>query len=175
MAKKKYTKSTTPTVLIDAAKINKDVHDFCVRNGIKIQEFYDSIGIGTATIYNTVRNAEQNTIGVDFSEYEFCEKFGLISDMCLKLICLRMGKDESEYIAKKKPKELKAVTAAELLAEDTTAEDIRNDMLQGFASVVRYICELGTLIEKLGKIQAQNMEYLLQIKDGIEKLNDKWK
>ena len=36
------------------------------------------------------------------------------------------------------------------------------------------IKKLNEAVEKLGRIEAQNMEYLKEIKDGIEKLNEKW-
>lgn len=36
------------------------------------------------------------------------------------------------------------------------------------------IKKLNEGVEKLGRIEAQNMEYLKEIKDGIEKLNEKW-
>lgn len=176
MAKKSYRRSTTPTIVVDAGKLDADIRYFCDRNQISIKNFYASIGMGTATINNIVRNAKTNTICADFGEYEFCEKFGIISDMCLKLICLKMGKCEEEYIAKKKKQTaLKAVTASELLAEDSTTENILNDMVQGFSNVVSTMRDIRTLIENLCRIQTQNTEYLKDINDGIEKLNDKWK
>ena len=36
------------------------------------------------------------------------------------------------------------------------------------------IKKLNEAVEKIGRIEAQNVEYLKEIKDGIEKLNEKW-
>lgn len=102
MTKKSYKRNTTPTIIVDAGKLDDHIRGFCSIKQISIKSFYDSIGMSTSTINNIIRNAETNSICADFCEYEFCEEFGIISDMCLKLICLKMGKDEKEYIVKKK-------------------------------------------------------------------------
>lgn len=56
----------------------------------------------------------------------------------------------------------------ELSTQTGTQENILNDMVKCFAN-------LNSKINDIGKIQVQNMEYLKQIADGIQLLNDKWK
>lgn len=176
MEKKSYKRNTTPTIVVDARKLDDHIRGFCAIKQISIKSFYESIGMSTATINNIIRNAETNTICADFCEYEFCEEFGIISDMCLKLICLKMGKDEKEYIAKKKKQTpIKSVTCAKRPAEDCTTENLLNDMVLGFTNVISVMRDIRTHIETLGRAQAQSMEYLKEIKDGIDKLNEKWK
>ena len=116
----------------------------------------------------------------------------------LNAICMMSGLKYEDYVVKKKQiNKLNAITAAELLSEDNNSENkycdkideiimqlengngiqenILNDMVMCISNLASRVNNITTLIESLGSIQAQNMEYLKEIKDGIDKLNDKWK
>ena len=107
------------------------------------------------------------------------------------------GLNYEDYVVKKKQiKKLNAITAAELLSGEDKPEiniydkideiimqlengsgiqeNTLNDMVMGISSLASRVSNINTLIESVGRIQAQNMEYLKEIKDGIEKLNEKW-
>ena len=155
--------------IIDAFKLGKDLADYCEKRKIFQKDFFNQLGISSNTISNSVNNISQGKAtrdGVNLDDYEYCSKYGMMQVSYLKSICMMSGLKYEDYVVKKKQiKKLNAITAAELLSEDNKSE----------INIYDKIDEFILAINTLGSIQAQNMEYLKEIKDGIDKLNDKWK
>ena len=164
------------------------------------KDFFNQLGISSNTINNSVNNISQGKAtrdGINLDDYEYCIKYGMMQMSYLKSICMMSGLNYEDYVVKKKQiKKLNAITAAELLSGEDKPEiniydkideiimqlengsgiqeNTLNDMVMGISSLASRVSNINTLIESVGRIQAQNMEYLKEIKDGIEKLNEKW-
>lgn len=186
--------------IIDAFKLGKDLADYCKKRKIFQKDFFNQLGISSNTINNSVNNISQGKAtrdGINLDDYEYCIKYGMMQMSYLKSICMMSGLNYEDYVVKKKQiKKLNAITAAELLSGEDKPEiniydkideiimqlengsgiqeNTLNDMVMGISSLASRVSNINTLIESVGRIQAQNMEYLKEIKDGIEKLNEKW-
>ena len=146
--------------VINVDKLRKDVARYCERKGIFLKDFYGSIGMASNILSNSLTNATRNTSGFDFGKYENCEKYGLMQKTYLSAICLAARLNTEDYIVKEMPVENH---------NETSAKDLDEGNYPGAK-----IDEIISDIEALGRIQIQNMEYLKQIKDDIDKLNEKW-
>lgn len=169
--------------------------DFFYQLGISVSTISNSV--------NNITQGKAKRDGINLDDYEYCSKYGMMQVSYLKSICMEAGLNYEDYVVKKKQiKKLNAITAAELLSEDDKPEiniydkidkiimqlengngiqeNILNDMVT-LSDMVKCISNLASkvngitmLIESIGRIEVQNMEYLKEIKDGIEKLNEKW-
>lgn len=124
------------------------------------------LGLGQNVFSNARQTVERR---VDVSMYEDGILYGAIKPLYMRVVCEYYSLNMDDYKAKEKVKKLNAVTAAELLSED---EYCQSDIIVKIDELISAINALG---RTFGRIQAQNMEYLKDIKDGIDKLNDKWK
>ena len=186
-------------ILINCGKLREDVDNvnrsLKLKDGLTLSKRLDKAHIGSAAFANSLTAFDKNK-DIDVTLYEDCDKRGLMSELRLFAICNLFGLNGDEYILKLK----KNKTTNK---DGCSFRDIRNGMSQTekdimninvkVGAILNALCKfsgkfegecllqtnkkveaLGKAIEKLGRIEAQNMEYLKEIKDGIEKLNEKW-
>ena len=147
--------------VINVDKLRKDVTRYCERKGMYLKDFYESIGMASNILSNSLLNATRNSSGFDFTKYEYCENQGLMQKTYLHAICSAARLNTEDYICKEKEpvEKLNSIIAKDLVEGNYPGTKID---------------EIISAIEALGRIQIQNMEYLKEIKDGIDKLNEKW-
>ena len=147
--------------VINVDKLRKDLTCYCEKKGIFLKDFYESIGMANNILSNSLQNATRNSYGFDFTKYEDCENYGLMQKTYLSAICSTARLNTEDYICKEKEtvNKLNSISA--------------KDLVEGNYHGAK-IDDIISAIEALGRIQVQNMEYLKGIKDGIEKLNEKW-
>ena len=147
--------------VINVDKLRKDVTRYCERKGMYLKDFYESIGMASNILSNSLLNATRNASGFDFTEYEYCENQGLMQKTYLHAICSAARLNAEDYICKEKEpvEKLNSISAKDLVEGNYPGAKID---------------EIISAIEALGRIQIQNMEYLKEIKDGIDKMNEKW-
>ena len=189
---------TSKYEVIDAGKLKFDVKNYCKNNGTRQCDFYDEIGIGKSPLTNAVHTAKRNTSNIDFSRYEKCEEYGYIQRVFLMGICSYAGLNIDDYIVKEKAifetspatdkKDIEQVAinfcGKAILQELNYMGKTINSMKEwqvGIQNTSVSLChidkKLDTLIDAintLGKVAAQNMEYLKNIADGIQTMNDKY-
>ena len=187
--------------VIDFGRFDKDIKkaNSEFSDGLGYSVRIQNAGIAPSTYLTAKINAKDT----DFSEYEHCEQYGIIQTVYFNVICNTFNLNRNAYIVKKKPvtAEIKETEVAdisidvikksidyisnillgmscdfasrigkvntELSTQGGIQENILNDMVNCFAS-------LNSKINDIGKIQVQNMEYLKQISEGIQKINDKY-
>lgn len=189
---------TSKYEVIDAGKLKFDVKSYCEHNRIRQCDFYDEIGIGKSPLSNAVHTAENNTSNIDFSRYEKCEQYGYIQKIFLIGICNHAGLNIDDYIVKEKAifetspatdkKDIEQVAinfySKAILQELHYMGKAIKSMkewqvgIQNTSISLSHIDKkLDTLIDAintLGKVEAQNMEYLKNVADGIQTMNDKY-
>lgn len=180
--------------VINVDKLRKDVTVYCEKKGILLKDFYESIGMANNILSNSSANATRNSSGFDFTKYEDCENYGLMQKTYLSAICSTARLNAEDYICKEKEptKKLNSISAKDLVERNYPGEkideiitqleklngiqeNILNDVVICISNLASRVNNITTLIESIGRVQAKNMEYLKEIKDGIDKLNDKWK
>lgn len=185
-------------VLIDNNKLRKDVEmrNREIGDGVALSERLDANGIGNAVFANAIAKFKRDCYSkkIDVNRYEECEQPSMMPLIALNSLCLLFQLNKDDYILRFKSeiKSIKAITAKDLVDGNYDGakideiitnlekgngiqENILNDMVMGVSSLASRVSNITTLIESIGRMQAQNMEYLKEIKDGIEKLNEKWK
>ncbi len=179
--------------VINVDKLRKDVTGYCEKKGIFLKDFYESIGMANNILSNSLQNATRNSYGFDFAQYEDCENYGLMQKSYLSAICLTARLNTEDYICKeKKPtKKLNSISAKDLVEGNYPGakideiiaqlekgngiqENILNDMAMCISNLASRVNNITAFIESMGRIQTQSMEYLKEIKDGIDKMNEKW-
>lgn len=190
---------TSKYEVIDAGKLKFDVKNYCKHNKIRQCDFYDEIGIGKSPLSNAVHTAENNADNIDFSRYEKCEEYGYIQKVFLMGICSYAGLNIDDYIVKEKVIiEASSATDKKNIEQDVIINFYSKAILKELNHIGKAINsmkewqvgiqntsvslshideKLDTLIDTmnaLGRVEAQNMEYLKNIADGIQTMNDKY-
>lgn len=147
--------------VINVDKLRKDVTVYCEKKRIFLKDFYESIGMANNILSNSSANAIRNSSGFDFTKYEYCENYGLMQKTYLSAICSTARLNTEDYICKEKEpvNKLNSTSAKDLVEVNYPGEKID---------------EIISAIEALGDILTKRMEYIKEIKDGIDKLNEKW-
>ena len=156
-------------VLIDADKFIEDIKlaNIKFNDGVTLTNRLRGIGASVATLHDTKRNLrseKRESILVDYPKYD---GYGLMRVFKFNAICELFKLKKEKYIPKKKEK------AEETMQSCTEVKDIQNLSIC-LSHIENKLDKLIEAINTLGRVDAQNMEYLKNISDGIYMMNEKW-
>ena len=156
-------------ILIDSDKLIEDVKVANIKfdDGVTLTNRLRSIGAYPATLYDSKRNLKSKnraSILVDYPKYD---GYGVMRVLTFNAICELFKLKKEKYIPKKKEK------AEETMQSCTEVKDIQNLSIC-LSHIENKLDKLIEAISTLGRVDAQNMEYLKNISDGIRMMNEKW-
>lgn len=170
---------------VNIGEFKKDLEKYCTDNCTYIKTFLKELGLNQNTLFNAVNNFKRNNMKIDLNKYEKVESAGMIQKPYFDYICSVCNFDKEKYIIKMADKEQRMSDFPRDLIND---KSIRND-LQDIKkiiqdekeesgnyslSIIQRIDKLEESLKSIGQIQTQNMEYLKNISEGIQRLNDKY-
>lgn len=141
----------------DVNKANKEMHD-----GVSLSKRLDDYGIGNYAFANSLNDAERNSQKLELDKYDICGKVGMMLKLKYNSICSIFCLKADDYLLKEKSK----------ASDKETEQHIESDLCRRM--ILQKLDELIVAINKLGNIEMQNMEYLKNVSDGIQTMNDKY-
>lgn len=162
-------------VLIDVDKLRKDVksENKKIGDGLTVSKRLDENGIGNAAFANaeTKLSRDLKNKKIDMSKYEECGKPASMEHVRLNAICLLFNLNKDDYILKFKSetekKELRTIKQFENIVNEKNKKEIE-EIKNKIAFLNDQVCLIGNVLVK-------NMEYLKEISERMQQLNDKWK
>lgn len=185
-------------ILIDVEKFINDVKvaNFKFDDEMSLTNRLKTIGASLATLYDSKRNLKSNGRESILADYPKYDGYGVIRVISFNGICDLFKLKKEKYIPKKLETPVEAndghVPATKntieseriLLQEVKDIKGIVNNFKEWSVGIQNSsVClslidgKLDNLIEAintLGRVQAESMEYLKNISDGIQTMNDKY-
>lgn len=159
-------------VLFDYKNLRSDVEiaNRESKDGKTISGRLNECGLGDYILGNAREGSKRhfNAGKIDISQYEHCDEYGLLNPFRYNSLCGVFGLDAEKYKVKTRSIDNEQVAEKQEEAKEEVKTCTCNNEL------IAKIDELIMNINKLGNIQMQNMEYLKDIKDGIQTMNDKY-
>ena len=162
-------------VLIDNDKLRKDVENANkkIGNGKSLSKTLDNNGIGNSVFANALSKFDRDFKAkkIDLNRYEQCKNPSSMELVRLNAICLLFNLNKDDYILK-----FKSETEKEGLRTIKQFENIVNEKnKKEIEEIKNKIAFLNDQVCLIGNVLVKNMEYLKEISEQMQQLNDKWK
>ena len=170
---------------VNIGELKKDLQKYCTDNCTYIKTFLRELGMNENTLFNATKNYERNNMNLDLDKYEKVESAGMIQKPYFDYICSVCNFDKEKYIIKKIDKKQhvsdltkdlvsRAIIENELQDIKKIITDEKEASCNYSLAIIQRIDKLEESLKSIGQIQTQNMEYLKNISEGIQRLNDKY-